>query len=74
MEPFRSAHSPPEALLAVACLLAGLGFGITGLSLFADAAAGSLSTADARALAALAPAVVGAVLTTTGGWLFGRLP
>jgi len=78
MEPFRSGRGvDPTALLAAACLFAGLGIGLTGLSLLAETAASSsavssLPVAPIRALVGLAPTLTGAALAGAGGWLFGR--
>jgi hypothetical protein len=81
MEPFRSGRGvDPTALLAAACLFAGLGIGLTGLSLLADVVAGSCTDCTAslpdapslRTLAGLAPTLAGAALASAGGWLFGR--
>lgn len=67
-------------LLAAACLFAGLGIGLGGLSLLADSVARScdgcaLPLAGAvplRMLVGIAPTLAGAALASAGGWLFGR--
>lgn len=61
----------PDLLLATACLLAGLGLGITGLSQFAEAAC-LHCRGPVGAVTIVTPMVAGAGLTTVGGWLFGR--
>lgn len=61
----------PDLLLAVACLFAGFGLGITGLSLLAEV--GCLSCRGPVPVVATAlPTLTGAGLTTVAGWLFGR--
>jgi hypothetical protein len=61
----------PDLLLAAACLFAGLGLGITGLSLLAES--GCLGCRGPVAAAATTSATLaGAGLTTVAGWLFGR--
>lgn len=77
MEPFRSGREvDPTVLLAAACLFAGLGIGLTGLSLLADVVASSVSSLPVvpspRTLVGLAPTLAGAALASAGGWLFGR--
>jgi len=81
MEPFRSGRGvDPTVLLAAACLFAGLGIGLTGLSLLADVVAGSCAgcapslpaVSSLRTLVGLAPTLAGAALASAGGWLFGR--
>lgn len=81
MEPFRSGRGfDPTVLLAAACLFAGLGIGLTGLSLLADGVAGSCAdcarslpvSTSLRALLGIAPTFAGAALASAGGWLFGR--
>jgi hypothetical protein len=72
MPPTRSVPGvDSDLLLAAACLFAGLGLGLTGLSVVAELKCLSCFEPLAAAATGL-PMLAGAGLTTVGGWLFGR--